>query len=221
LITMTDASSHNRPKKVDKELAARWILCFCLVHGRRKFYELCDYFTKECEFVLDIIGEVYHHERYCKEHQLTKEARLAYHQTHSGPLMEALHVWLNNQLLHQAVEDNSGLGKAIRYMLKHWQPLTEFLRTAGAAIDNSLCEQSIKIAIRHRRSSLFYKTCHGAEVGDCLMSVIHTAARNNVNLFDYLNTLQRYAEQVRAGPSDWLPWNYQATVERIHARSAA
>lgn len=33
--------------------------------------------------------------------------------------MEALRVWLNNQLLHHLTEDNSGLGQATRYMLRH------------------------------------------------------------------------------------------------------
>jgi transposase len=40
LITMTDASCQNIPKKIDDNLLSRWILCFCLVHGRRKFYEV-------------------------------------------------------------------------------------------------------------------------------------------------------------------------------------
>lgn len=129
--------------------------------------------------------------------------------------MEALRVWLNNQLLYHLAEDNSGLGEATRYMLKHWDALTQFLRVAGAPIDNSLCEQAIKVAIRHRRNSLFYKTFKGAEIGDCLMSVVHTAAKNNVNIFDYLNTLQRYQKAVQAGPDSRLPWRYQATLDKM------
>lgn len=215
LITMTDASSQNMPKKINEGLLARWILCFCLVHGRRKFYEVLNYFSHECEFVLDIIGQVYKHEAHCKEHQLDPQKRLQHHKENSAPLMEALRVWLNNQLLHHLVEDNSGLGEATRYMLRHWDALTKFLHVVGAPIDNSLCEQAIKVAIRHRRNSLFYKTFKGAQVGDCLMSVIHTAAKNNVNIFDYLNVLQRNQESVRASPASWLPWNYQDTLAKM------
>jgi hypothetical protein len=215
LTTMTDASSQNIPKYMDENLMARWILCFCLVHGRRKFHELQRFFGKECEFVLDVIGEVYRHEDHCKKHQLTALQRLHYHQQHSAPLMQSLRVWLNNQLLHRQVEQNSAMGQAIRYMLRHWNALTRFLQVAGAPIDNSLCEQAIKVAIRHRRNSLFYKTYQGARVGDCMMSLIHTAAKNKVNIFDYLNTLQRYADRVKAQPTQWLPWNYQATRTKI------
>lgn len=215
LITMSDASSQNIPKRLGEDLMARWILCFCLVHGRRKFYELQQFFGKECEFVLDIISEVYRHEGYCKKHQLNPEARLLYHQEHSTPLMEALRVWLNNQLLHHLAEPNSALGQAMSYMLRHWNALTRFLHVAGAPIDNSVCEQAIKVAIRHRRNSLFYKTYHGAKVGDCMMSLIHTAAKNKINIFDYLNALQLHAAEVTATPALWLPWNYQATLAKM------
>lgn len=215
LITMSDASSQNIPKKVDEDLMARWILCFCLVHGRRKFYELFDCFNQECEFVLDIISKIYKHDAHCKKQQMSSEERLQYHKEHSAPLMKALRIWLNNQLLHHLVEDNSGLGQAVRYMLRHWDALTKFLHVAGAPIDNSLCEQAIKVAIRHRRNSLFYKTFKGAIVGDCMMSVIHTSAKNKINPFEYLNELQRNAKHVRANPECWLPWNYQDTLDKM------
>lgn len=129
--------------------------------------------------------------------------------------MNALRVWLNNQLLFHLVEDNSGLGEATRYMLRHWDALTRFHSFVGAPIDNSLCEQAIKVAIRHRRNSLFYKTFKGAQVGDCLMSIIHTAAKNNINIFDYLNILQRHHHSVQASPGSWLPWNYQDTLKKM------
>jgi hypothetical protein len=100
-------------------------------------------------------------------------------------------------------------------MLKHWHALTRFLSVAGAPMDNSLCEQAIKVAIRQRRNSLFYKTVKGAEVGDCLMTVIYTAAKNKINIFDYLNELQRNQIAVQADPASWLPWNYQDTLDKM------
>lgn len=214
--TMSDASQNNFPKKASETLLARWIICFCLVHGRRKFFEICDFFDTECDFVLEQISAVYQNEAYCLKNKLSPEQRLAYHQRHSAPIMQSLWVWLNNQLLFDEVESNSGLGQAIRYMLRHWHALTRFLYCAGAPIDNSWCERAIKIAIRHRRNSLFFKTTHGAQVGDCLMSLIMTAVNNGVNPFDYLNTLQVYPEHVAAEPQLWLPWHYQDTLAQIN-----
>ena len=135
--------------------------------------------------------------------------------------MDVLHTWLEAQIQHQFVEENSELGKAILYMLRHWEGLTQFLRVPGAPIDNSLCEQSIKIVIRHRRNSLFYKTDHGARVGDAMMSVIRTAMQNNINAFEYLNVLQAHVKEVHATPHLFLPWNYRETVALLQLPLAA
>jgi transposase len=221
VIAMMDASPCNIPKKMNAGLTARFILCFCLVHGRRKFFEIFGAFDKECDFVLDVIGQVFANDAWCKENKLTPEARLIYHQTHSKPLMEALRIWLHNQLAYESSEPNSGLGEAVRYMLRHWIPLTTFLRVAGAPLDSSWAERAIKIAIRHRRNSLFYKTLRGAQVGDCLMSLIYTCTQNGMNPYDYLNTLQRYGPEVKANPGQWLPWNYMQTVATINQSQAA
>lgn len=45
------------------------------------------------------------------------------------------------------------------------------------------------------------------------MSVIHTAARNGVNVFHYLNALQTYADEVAQSPEEWLPWTYEYTLK--------
>ena len=39
-------------------------------------------------------------------------------------------------------------------MLRHWTPLTLFLREAGAPLDNNLAERALKKAILHRKNSL-------------------------------------------------------------------
>lgn len=221
VVAMMDASPNNIPKHMNKELTARFILCFCLVHGRRKFFEVFGDFDQECDFVLNIIGQVYTNDAHCKERKLSPDERLIYHQIHSQPLMEALKLWLHNQRAYELSEPNSGLGEAVRYMLRHWIPLTTFLRVAGALLDSSWAERAIKIAIRHRRNSLFYKTPKGALVGDCLMSLIYTCTQNGVNPYDYLNTLQRHGPQVKANPSCWLPWNYLQQAVAIENQAQA
>ncbi len=221
VITMMDASPNNIPKHLSASMLGRFILCFCLVHGRRKFFEVFNFFDKECDLVLHIIGKVYANDDYCRKTKLSPQERLEFHQKHSQPLMQTLYIWLNNQLLYEQIESNSGLGNAVRYMLKYWEPLTTFLRVAGAPLDSSWAERAIKIAIRHRRNSLFYKTTQGAEVGDCLMSLIYTAKENGVNAYNYLNTLQQYPKEVAANPELWLPWNYKQTVATMAQKQAA
>ena len=107
--------------------------------------------------------------------------------------MEELHSWLERQLAERRTEPNSGLGKAIMYLLRHWRPLTLFLREAGAPLDNNIVERALKRAVLHRKNALFYRTLNGAAVGDLFMSLIHTCQLYGVNSFDYLIELQRHA----------------------------
>jgi len=67
------------------------------------------------------------------------EERLTFHQSNSTPVMDDLHQWLKNQFAEHKTEPNSGLGKAISYLLRHWPELTLFLRQAGAPLDNNIC----------------------------------------------------------------------------------
>jgi hypothetical protein len=129
--------------------------------------------------------------------------------------MEKLHAWSSEQFEDRNVEPNSGLGKAIRYLLKHWQELTLFLRQEGAPIDNNVCERALKKAILHRKNALFYRTPNGARVGDLFMSLIYTAELSGANPFDYVTQLQRHWADLARAPARWLPWSYRATLVEL------
>ena len=60
-------------------------------------------------------------------------------------------------------------------------------------LDNNICERALKKVILHRKNALFYKTCHGAHVGDIFMSLIYTCELCGTNPFDYLSELDRHA----------------------------
>ncbi|HKU27720.1 MAG TPA: IS66 family transposase [Candidatus Sulfotelmatobacter sp.] len=207
-IQMSDALSRNAPKPI------KLLVGHCLAHGRRQFVQITPNFPEQCRHVLEALGEVYYQDRLARERGLSRIERLHFHQQHSKPVMDDLHQWLEAQLDEHHVEPNSGLGKAISYMLRHWQALTLFLREPGAPLDNNLVERALKKAILHRKNSLFYKTLNGADVGDLYMSLIHTCELNDVNPFEYLTELQRHTEELAAKPADWMPWNYQLVLER-------
>ncbi len=205
-IQMCDALSRNEPKNFPTVLAN------CLAHARRNFIDIAESFHEECRYAISLLAKVYENDAKTKEEKMTPEERLAYHEARSAPLMEDLHEWMSAQLDEKRVEPNSGLGKAFTYMFKHWEPLTLFLKAPGAPLDNNAVERSLKMAIRHRRNSLFYRTLHGAYIGDVFMSLIHTCRLSKVNPFDYLVALQKHTHEVFKNPEEWLPWNYAATI---------
>jgi hypothetical protein len=170
---------------------------------------VADHFPDECKYVLETLGKVYHYEAIAAKEAMTPEQRLHFHQGSSGPLMKNLHHWMEQQFAEKKVEPNSSLGKAINYMLNHWSELTLFLRVEKVPLDNNICERALKMAILHRKNSLFYKTQHGAYVGDLFMSLIHTCFLGNINPFEYLTALQRNSADLFAHPHRWLPWNYK------------
>ena len=185
------------------------VLANCLTHGRRQVADVAEQLPEAARHVIEALAEVYKHDATCRTDALSAEQRLSFHQQHSRPVMDGLERWMAEQFDKRLVEPNSGLGKALGYLIRHWDELTLFLREAGAPLDNNLCEQILKRAILHRKGSLFYKTVRGAQVGDIYMSLIHTCTLCDVNPFDYLNALQQRAQEVIDAPARWLPWNFR------------
>lgn len=203
-IQMCDALSRNTPD-VFKTIVAN-----CLAHGRRQFVDVAENFPEECLHVLQTLEAVYKNDATAKEQKMSAYQRLKFHQAESEPLMKKLREWFSRQFEEKKVEPNSGLGKAFKYMMKHWKKLTLFLTVTGAPLDNNICERALKKTIQHRKNSLFYKTEHGAYIGDLFMSLIHTCNLCGANPFDYLIQLQKHSEELRQKPGDWMPWNYPA-----------
>jgi hypothetical protein len=214
-IQMCDALARNLPKEF------KVLLANCLAHARRRFIDVTELFPEECRFVIETLKDVYTHEATAKRRGMSDDERLTYHQAESGPLMERLKHWLQKRFEQRKVEPNSSLGEAISYMLNHWEALTLFLKVSGAPLDNNLCEQVLKRAILHRKNSLFYKTQHGAYIGDLYMSLIHTCDLAGANPFDYLTELERNSAAVQKNPQQWMPWNYEKTLTQIIQKSSA
>ena len=114
----------------------------------------------------------YRHHAQAREQGLSPEARLTYHQTQSGLVLETLHAWLTAQL------DERARGTELPPRPRdHLPPQAlaahPFLRQPEPSLDINL-ERSPKKAILHQKSALSFKTPTGAHVGDLFMSVIHT-----------------------------------------------
>jgi hypothetical protein len=192
----------------------------CLAHGRRHIVDEVENFPNECRHVLDALRVVFKMEKTCTENDLSPKQRLEWHQRESGPVMSELRTWLQARLDENRVEPNSGLGNAFRYLLKRWDKLTLFLRVPGAPIENNICERALKMAIRQRNNSLFYRSERGAQVGDIYMALIYTAELHGENPFEYLVALLEHECDVAAAPSDWLPWTFRATLSAMQKAAA-
>jgi hypothetical protein len=225
-IQMSDAKSCNLPKNTntntntdtdtdtDTDTEVKTNIANCLVHGRRNFVKLLEVFPQECKIVIEALAEVYKIDKYARINNLSPKERLELHQRKSKGIMDQLKNWLNAQFDERKVEPNSSLGGAIKYMQRHWEKLTRFLSVENAPLDNNVVEQSLKRAILNRKNAYFFKTENGARVGDIFMSIIQTCYKAKINVFDYLVKLQKHAKDVEKNVADWMPWNYQDTINK-------
>jgi len=208
-LLMSDALDRNVPKRHSV------VESNCLQHGRRQVVDQVDNFPAECAHILVRIRWIYRIDALCRRHGYDPDKRLRVHQRFSGPVMAELHDWMTAQLADKRVEPNSGMGKAMHYFLKRWDKFTVFLHRPGAALDNNIAERALKMAIQHRRNSLFYLSQDGATAGDIAMTLIHTARLHGVNVFDYVTELLRHAKELAHNPAAFLPWTYRATIDRL------
>jgi hypothetical protein len=97
-------------------------------------------------------------------------------------------------------------------MQTHWETLTRFLSIPGAPLENNLVERVLKLFIRQRKNSLFYRTEHSAYIASVLTSLIATCLYAGVNVLDDLVALQEHRAAVFADPAAWLPGTYHACL---------
>jgi len=205
-LTMSDALSSN------SVIALAVKAAFCNSHARRNFFDIKSRHPAEIDWVLETYARIWITEDVVKEKNLNPEQRLAYHQEHSLPAMQAIRDWATKKLEAEDFEEYSALGKAIQYFLRHYDKLILFCVELNALIDNNRMEEKLKILIRGRKTAHFYKTVNGAGVANVLISLIATAYNADENVYDYLVALQRYKERVKEEPFAWLPWNYKKTL---------
>ena len=213
IIQMCDALNCNLAKGI------KTIVCNCLSHGFRKFDELVDHFPTSCITIMKLLSQVYDNDSLTKT--MKDEERLLHHQKHSAPIMDTLKSYLQALFDEKLVEPNSDLGKAIKYMQRHWHKLIRFLSVAGAPLCNNVVERALKIAIRNRKNAMFYRTRYSAHIGGMLTSLIYTCYLNDKNPHHYLTILQERYEEINKNPDGWLPWNYQETLKQLDSAIVA
>jgi transposase len=212
-IMMCDALSANIPQGISQDL---YILCYCLVHARRQFYELPNGYDDLSDKVIGLIGTIYDHEAHTKG--FSSQKRLAYHQEKSTPVMEELKRYLEEQKTE--FEPNSIAGKAIDYILTRWTQLSQFLRRPHAPLDTNIVERALKLIIQVRKSSMFYKSLSSAAFAGYVQSALYSAAQNDINPCEYMGALIDNEQAVIQNPCAWLPWYYQETLKQSLAAGA-
>lgn len=188
-------------------------LSYCYAHARRKFEEIVKLSPKGkpslAKAALILIGDLYKVERQASENNLSNEARHALRQEKSRPIVADLYDWLIDNKAR--VLPQSPIGKAIAYVLNHWDGLQTFLSDGRVEIDNNATERDIKPFVIARKNFLFSCTPKGADSLAVHFSLILTARQHGLDPMAYYADILSRMPHCKT-PQDLeqlLPWNWK------------
>jgi transposase len=155
-------------------------LAHCWAHVRRKFVDIEKFYPVEAKHALDLIGRLY-----ALEHTLpswTNKASAARasalsvraHIRAEGarPVIDELRDWA----YAQKGTRESGLRKAIEYMLGLWPGLTRFVDDPRIPLDNNPVERALRGSVVGRKNHYGSRSQRGTEVAALFYSLLETAS---------------------------------------------
>ena len=190
------------------------VLCFA--HARRHFVEeaFWDFgaargiVVKEHHRLLTALS--YLHTIYTFERRIRgrpPDERYDVRQKEIRPVLERLHAWAKTT--RPKVAPKTPLGKALAYLLEHWDGLIRFLDDGRLEVDNNRAENAIRPFTLGRRAWLFSATVEGAKASASLYSLVETAKANGLEPYAYLRHL--FTELPKAQTVEaieaLLPWH--------------
>ena len=185
----------------------------CWAHVRRKFYDI--QIANDSAIATEAvqrIGALYDIEREIRGKPA--DLRCQIRQARAGPLIEALHRWLNSTLTK--LSRKSDTAAAIRYALSRWRALTRYLDDGRIEMDNSAAERALRTVALGRKNFLFCGSDAGGERAAAIYSLLGTAKLNGLDLELYL---RRVLEQIADHPinriQELLPWNVAAPQNHL------
>ena len=164
----------------------RVVLAHCWAHVRREFVEIEKSFPKQCGEVLDLISELYAIEKKCRlEGGDLKAAR---HEK-SRLVIDRIGEWFYRTVPKCLPE--SGLHKALGYMVHMWPGLVLCLDDPQIPLDNNGTERAARGPVVGRKNHYGSHSLRGTEVAATLYSLVESAKLNGLEPRLYLRVAVR------------------------------
>jgi len=160
-------------------------LVHCWAHVRRKFVEIEENFPSQTQEILDLIGELYAVEALVPSRNGNDDVlrlRGELRASRSREIVRRIRDWA----IAQRPLPQSGLGKAIDYMLGLWKGLTPFLDDPKIPIDNNAVERALRGVAIGRKNHYGSRSRRGTEVAALFYSLFESAKLAGVEPKSYL-----------------------------------
>lgn len=166
-------------------------LTHCWTHVRRKFVEIEDNYPVECSEIVELIGKLYAIERLVpavrcdtpgQERTEALQLRARLREERSRAAVSEIRAWA----LEQHPLPESGLGKAIAYMMSMWKGLTAFLEDPIIPLDNNAAERALRDVVLGRKNHYGSHSQRGTQVAALFYSLVESAELCGVEPKAYL-----------------------------------
>jgi transposase len=141
------------------------------------------------------IGQLYDIEERARE--LSADARREVRVAEAEPVLDRIGARLAE--LKKRALPKSALSKAIWYTCNQWQALRRFTEDGRLPNDNNVSERALRHQAIGRKNWLFIGSVAAGSRAAGLMTIISTAARNDLDVWSYLKDV---LDQILAG-TDW------------------
>lgn len=172
----------------------------CMAHARRKFEEALASSPVIAGQAAALIGKLYKIENECK--LLDADARRAVRRRESSGILLRLRLYLEEK--QHDVTPQSAIGKAVGYALNQWQELCRFVDDGRLPIDNNAVEREMKAIATGRKNWLFFGSPRGGRAAAIIYSIIASARRHNLDVWQYLGDILRRLADLNPGELDRL-----------------
>jgi transposase len=167
----------------------RVVLAHCWAHVRREFVDIEKTSPVLCGEVLDLIAEMYLVERECPKGPEGDEDRKKLRHKDSRPILDKIVEWFYRALPKCLPE--SGLHKALGYMVNMWPGLVLFLDNPQIPLDNNGTERAVRGPVVGRKNHYGSHSPRGTEVAATLYSLVESAKLNGLEPRLYLRIAVR------------------------------
>lgn len=207
---MTDAyEAYNKLEGVTRSL--------CWAHVRRKFVDSIPLDSQKREIpgsagaeARKRIGELFDAEARIQD--LPYEDKQRIRQEESRPILESFWTWVGETLA--APSANEELTKALQYARNQKEGLERFLEDGRLELTNNWCESTIRLFATGRRAWLFSDTPEGAHANGIVYTLVLSAQRNQLDVYEYLkyllSELPNIGDEYQSKPElldRYMPWS--------------
>lgn len=202
-------AGYHRLARSERKGGAPLRLAWCWSHGRREIIAATPKAgSPVAEAVLARIAALYAIEAEIrgKEASIRQSARAE----RSRPLVIELEAFLRAQAAR--LSGRSEMGKAVAYLLNHWDGLTLFLEDGHVEMDTNLVENQIRPLTLTRKNSLFAGHDEGGRSWSRLASLIATCKLNRVEPYAWMKTtLEAIANgHPQSRIDELMPWAFRS-----------